>query len=186
MLKALVVRKGSHEHEYFDLSDISILFRRNVKEIIKVFFDEILDRVQFADQAVINYYKYERLEKTIFVKYQNGQNTILVICDENIKKYVLEKFLHELNVLPTEKQEIMRIKFFVSNYEIEESKIDKIKNELYDTKVQIFDSINQLIDNNEKLEDILIKSEKISNSSRLLLDRTRKLNGCCKFLKTIF
>lgn len=58
-------------------------------------------------------------------------------------------------------------------------KISKIQGDLDETKEILLKSIDQLLERGEKIEDLLDRSKDLSDQSKTLMIRARKLNSCC-------
>eukprot|EP01100_Stratorugosa_tubuloviscum_P001341 TRINITY_DN129_c0_g1_i1.p1 TRINITY_DN129_c0_g1~~TRINITY_DN129_c0_g1_i1.p1 ORF type:complete len:203 (+),score=63.66 TRINITY_DN129_c0_g1_i1:50-658(+) len=61
-------------------------------------------------------------------------------------------------------------------------KIIKIQKELDSTKEILVQSIDQLLERGEKLEDLAQRSNDLSYQSKLFLDKSKELNSCCTIL----
>jgi hypothetical protein len=60
--------------------------------------------------------------------------------------------------------------------------IKNIKAELEETKAIIYDDFNKLLTRGEKLDDLIKKSDQLSETSKMFWDHSKKLNRCCIIL----
>ena len=58
-------------------------------------------------------------------------------------------------------------------------KLGQIEAELNETRLILLDNIDKVLARGEKLDELLAKSEHLSDSSKTFLSRSRKLNRCC-------
>lgn len=55
----------------------------------------------------------------------------------------------------------------------------RVQNELDETKVIVYNTIEQVLQRGEKLDDLVAKSEGLSTSSRTFYKTAKKTNSCC-------
>merc|ERR1711890_90531 len=55
----------------------------------------------------------------------------------------------------------------------------KVQNELDETKIIVYNTIEQVLQRGEKLDDLVAKSEGLSTSSRTFYKTAKKTNACC-------
>jgi synaptobrevin family protein YKT6 len=197
MLSSIQINDGQRQNTFFDLSMYPFFGRSTIKDVITVVYKESLKYITTLDDEIdeqIKYYNHEKLKDTILVVYQGNKN-ILVICSNQIYKRPLTTFLRKLdNVLTIDFSkridnisdlETEAIKDFIQNYDKYIDKIDKIDvidKKIDDTKLIIAESINKLINRGEKIDDLLIKSDELSDLSKNFFKDSQKLNRCCTIL----
>jgi len=59
-------------------------------------------------------------------------------------------------------------------------KILKIQDTLDDIKIVMHKNIEDILKRGETIDELIKKSEDLSNNSKLILNRSKKLNSCCK------
>ena len=58
----------------------------------------------------------------------------------------------------------------------------KIQNELDETKIILLDSLEEILKRGENLEDLVTKSEVLTEHSKMFYQTARKTNSCCASL----
>lgn len=61
-------------------------------------------------------------------------------------------------------------------------KIEKVNTQLKEVKEIMIENIEKILDRGEKLEDLLTKSQKLSETSKQFYKKAKKLNSCCVML----
>ncbi|AYV77932.1 MAG: hypothetical protein Edafosvirus3_10 [Edafosvirus sp.] len=185
MIKCVLVQKENiHKHTYYNLDEFSILYRSNVKEFIDVVFKEVLQNLEEikVTRETVNKYKYEKIENTYMATYQFDNTIILAICSDKLKDATLRIFFNKIMKCNSIDEEVEYIKYFIKNYDKEIDKIDKITQQLDETKEIMMRNIDLVIKRGQSLDDLLQKSADLSASSKIFLNRTKKLNKCCVIL----
>lgn len=77
------------------------------------------------------------------------------------KKQLTTKYIEELNAF------------------VNENQILKLQNEVNEVREIVVNNINLVLDRGEKIDELLIKSENLTDSSRIFLKHTKKLNSRC-------
>ena len=185
MLQSVFIKKNLRENCYYNLSQYSYFVRSNIKEVIEVIFKNIMIDLKYTNSETIDYYSHEKIEDTYLVIYRNANIIILSICSKQINLPCLILFLKQLAIYDTWKQETNAIESFIKNYDVnlkESNKIEKINKTLDNTHKILIKNIDILLSRQQSLENLLIKSEELSISSKHFLKRTKKLNRCCVIL----
>ena len=178
----------------FALSFISIFQRGTFKEFLNFHSRLVIDRLPKDTNAEV------QLEKGICFAISNSDKIgATMICDEEYPKRVAIEFL--MKILDNFKIFIKEKKIDLNLYTVDtDIKYDYIKNEIEDwqdpskkddiMKLQdelndICDimkkNINELIKREENLETLIIKSEEISQTSKIFYKNAKKTNRCCNF-----
>ena len=111
--------------------------------------------------VIVNNYNYPRVISLIF---------------KDINKYLFD--------IKNENQEKMTLSSIMQKYEEPEKydKIEKIKNNLEETKQIIMTSIDKIIDRGDKIEDLVKKTDDLSMQAKTFSRSAKKLNKCCIIL----
>lgn len=133
---------------------------------------------------------------------QSGLTTVLVTDKEypsrvafNALQQVVMDFDDKFKANPTEFKRVMKdgalqakygpeLKAVVDKYQdpVKADKILKVKKDLEETKTVLNRAIEQLLDRGEKLDDMILKTDMLSDSSKEFYIKARKNNSCCTIL----
>ncbi|KAK6089585.1 hypothetical protein P3W45_001467 [Vairimorpha bombi] len=113
-------------------------------------------------------------DKTVLVFVKVVNEHAYISCGEDYPLNIAEKFLgecrrcHDISTLIKEYQD-------PKAHDV----LDKIQKELKETREISVKTLNSLLERNEKLEDLVEKSEQLSVSSKIFYKAAHKRNRCC-------
>lgn len=178
LIKALQIKKWDNTHIYYNLSEYSFLIRSNIKEIITAMFKTIENELAPSVNEKLRTFNHDKIDDTFLVTYQNDNVMILIVCSNKVKLHNLMTLIYKLRIAKDEKEEDIILK----NSEqllSENDKIDMINVKINETKEILMESIESIIQRGHKLEDLMITSQHLSDSSKIFLKKSAKLNRCC-------
>jgi synaptobrevin homolog YKT6 len=179
----------------FNSAKFSFLVRSNVKKILIEIGREVIKRIKTETFYSITIDR-DNI-KGIVHGYINGGIGCIVIDDNNKNhtEHIKGIMIRALNIMSKQSisYESIKIdtyiinkdldKFFVdASEELKNNKLIKVQNEVDATKAILMDSIDALLERGEKIEDLLEKSNALSEDSRRYLEKTKDLNRCCMII----
>jgi synaptobrevin family protein YKT6 len=185
MLKSLIIKEDDRTYRFFDLSEYGFFEKSTVRDVINETYDIILNKLKPYSESdrqnyeKINYYNHDKMKNLLFVIYQTQKKTILSICSDKIGKQTYRTFLLKLNECVTESDEKILVEKFNSTYVTNIDKLDQIDDKINDTKKILIQNINDLLVRGEKIDDLVGRSDKLRESSKLFYKKSSKLNSCC-------
>jgi synaptobrevin family protein YKT6 len=157
--------------EAYNLSYFGFFERTTIKEFIIFFTNLTSTRITSNTKNTIKHSIY------VIYCYKNNNNTCCIVCDEEYPEqpafYIINEILQKQFSTP-ELQKLI-IKYEDPN---ETNKIYKIQGELSNIKNVLNQTIDSLLERGEKLEDIVEKSNNLSNLSKDFYKKTKE-NNCC-------
>ena len=174
--------KASH----YNLSDFGFFYKEPVKEFLIFGCKEICRRLNDERLIIVDLNSDEYRDKMASLRLDRAQCNISMLENEKICIVTREPF--PLRVLNNMIEEITlgnyELDYVANNYDkVEEvDKITQINNDLEETKQVLITSIEKMLERGEKIEDLVEKSEYLSNSSKTFAIKAKKLNRCCIIL----
>lgn len=172
-----------------DLSKFSFWERGTVKECLTFVSREMIQRTNMVTYQTVIYKDYKCTSyltaKGLGCVVVTDKDYVVRITCQLINK-VIEAFLKEYenkwdNIKNDTSLEVASIKMLLKEYQ-DVTKVDiitKIEQDLDDTKVIMMKNIEQMLDNGEKIEDLVAKTHDLSEKSKDFLRISKKLNRCC-------
>lgn len=156
----------------FNLSSINFLYRSLVKELCIVTGEKLLTSL---DTTQARYRTEETINdiKMVFHIYLTTTHRYIVITDEKYPFYLITKLFTS-----TGDNDLKSIWKKYSNV-ADADKIGQVQKELDETKVIILESLQKLQIRGESLEQLVLKSDELSNSSKMFMQKSKDLNRCC-------
>ncbi len=96
----------------------------------------------------------------------------IIITDLNYPRYLALQLLQILDTNPTNLDELYQ------SY-LNGDKITQIKNELDESKIILLNSIESLLTRGDTIDDLLIRSQQLEDTSFIFADKTKDMNRCC-------
>ena len=152
----------------FELSDFSFFKRSTIKELCLFASVEGAKRTLPGRMTSLEY------QSMICYTYVNSDVAISCLSDTDYPSRIIVQFLHEALVSTDLDQLLYRYQDI--------TKVDKIyaiKQQLDETKQICNNSIDQLMIRGDELQDLIKRTELLSDASKDLVDETKKLNSCC-------
>lgn len=108
----------------------------------------------------------------------NKDMVSIIIADDEYPCLVIQRLLEKILCQEEKVSDANILKWQNSSLV---DKIEKVKNEIHDVKEIMLQNIEQVMNRGEKLEDLMKKSQHLSDVSKLFLKRAKKVNQCCQF-----
>lgn len=160
----------------YDLSSIGYFQRATVKEFIIFFTTTIASRINKGERkSIVDQDNYIYLYKNAF------GNTCAVVCDCEYPSRIAFSLINKILDEPTVN---LNLEKYIVDYK-DPSRIDnilKIQQDLNETKLIMNQTIEAILARGEALDDLVKKSNDLSESSKLFYKDTKKMNSCCVIL----
>lgn len=171
---AIYTIKNLDEKYITDLSTFNFFTRNRIKEFILATAKEVNDRTAI-DNIIDLQMEFNSVFYVVGVKINIG-TCIIFTTDANAHKYLvtLSRYILIKGLADTIGENFDYIK--------SETKMKNIIEQLDDVKFIMIDNIEQLKKREETLDDLVKKSEYLSNESKIFYVRAKKLNRCCAIL----
>lgn len=167
-----------------DFTDISRLYRKNVKELCDFAATQLAaspDTTQFVSA------RDDQIPKCIFHKFRKDDAVSLVVVDEaypsrsafNIVREVMQEYEGCRGNFPG--GHARSVQEGIRKYQDPKNadKIEKIKANLEETRDIMVQNMEKALARGETLEQMADKSEQLSKDSKMFARQAKKMNGCC-------
>ena len=177
-LYALLVFNNFHQLEYsnYNLSEFFFIYRTKIKEGIESVAIELIKNAKTNNFYKINE-KFQDVEMSIYLL--SNDKIYIVLTDNEYPQRVVFTLLHSIKNANVVQKDTL---FESYQNPDKHDKITQIKNELEETKIIMFDSIDKLMERGENLNELLQRAENLSETSFLFVDKTKDMNRCCVIL----
>ena len=173
-------------YSQYDLTDFSYFYRNNIKELLIGLSKQLIKRLDSNKHYKVN----ETINDIDFVchTFININNLCyIMITDKEYLDRLIMNYISDISYNLHLYNNDTKISSDVldnlwSKYLNPKDSIQKIKDDLDETHIVVISSINKLLERGEKLEDLLMKTENLSQSSKFFLNRTKRLNRCCNII----
>lgn len=169
IIGCLIKNNGKTTSEKFNLDNVPFFFKNQTREILLTIINSysiVIDKFQIIKHEDTGY---------ILYVYNKDNKNISIICDDEYPKRVVATIMEKII-----KDEIdANYVVLKCNNPIEIDQIMRIQDNLENIRVILHQSIEEVLNRGEKLDDLILKSNELSKSSKDFYGRTRKLNSCC-------
>ncbi len=177
-LYAFLIYDKSHKliHSNYNLDDFFFVYRPIIKNNVENITANIINKI-----GAYGYYQIdEKVNDTTIIIYGIVDDQIyIVITDSSYPKNVAYDLIHQTKKSNLTNPTINNL--FISYQDpIKIDPILKIKQEMNETQIIMLDSIDKLLARGEKIEDLMEKSEKLSDQSFVFKKKAKDLNSCCR------
>lgn len=176
-----------------DLKHINFFFRSSAREFLKFAIKEIYSRTELMKPKTVyheNYYVHA------FQISPKGMGAVMVTDDEYIPrvafsviKKCFDEFINEMNFIKKdltkiEKDTNIRSPFLEKMIKDAQDPckvdhIEKIKHQMDDTIESLQESIETILERGSKIDDLVAKTEDLSDASKAFYKEAKKQNDCC-------
>jgi len=172
VIYAIFIKKHNQKLYSENVTSISFLFRRNIREVIKAVIDEFEKSSQLDPFGVGTY-------NDLSVWYQKTVDSLqLVFTTSEMTQHYAIKLMRYMSSNVYKQSDLDKL----MSHPPEVDKIDIIQKELNETIVVARKTLEDVLSRGTQLEDVLIKSEKLSADTEKFLRRSKDLNKCCTIL----
>ena len=175
-LYALLIYNEDYKQIYsnYNLDDFFFAYRSKMKETIEIFAKEVIKNVKKN-----SYYKItESADDFDFTIYGSTFiNYYIAITNNSYPQRVAFELLHTIQGTNMTQVSI-NTSFRTYQNPIEADKILQIKQEIDEAKLILLNSIDNLLDRGERMDQLLDKTEKLAEDSFLFRKKARDLNCC--------
>jgi len=168
--------KDTNEKFITDLSNFNFFTRSKIKELMYGSVKEIILRSDKLTNNIIDIeLKFDQIFYLVGVKTSKASCLIFTV-ESNPHKHlqILAQYLLIHEMADTIQANFEHIK--------SETKIKQIQTELEEVKYIMINNIETILERGEKMEDLLIKTQYLSDASKQFVIETKKLNRCCIIL----
>jgi hypothetical protein len=168
------------KHSNYNLDNFFIIYRSNIKDSIEHISAKIISLNKRTGLYRINENIYEK-NFTIYIRAFDKYN-ILVLSNEHYPQSTVLNLFHALR----SPQDLTKrnINDIFKSYQNPRyvDKIYSIRQEINENKIILLDSIDKLLEREEKLDELICKTEKLQVESFALRKEAEELNKCCIIL----
>jgi synaptobrevin homolog YKT6 len=160
----------------YELSDFGFFKRPTIKELCTFASCESIKRSTVGQKTSL---EYQTMKCYTYVS--NSGLAIACVTDFDYPARVASDFLINILNAYSNNQSEIEIDVLLQKYQ-DVSQVDKlsaIKKELNDTTKICSDTINKLLIRDEEMQDLLKKTEDLSETTKIFVIETDKMNGCC-------
>ncbi len=177
-LHALLIFNNYKQLEYsnYNLSNFFFIYRPKIKETIESVALELIKNIKPNKFYKINE-QFQSIEMTIYL-FENDK-IYIVITNDNYPQRVASKLIGSVKNANVEQCNIL-----FESYQNPDKfdTITQIKNELEESKIIILDSIDKLMIRGENLDELIQRTDNLSETSFLFKNKAKNLNSCCAIL----
>lgn len=186
-------KKNEIIDSYFDLSDFNFFYKTTAREFLLFGCIEITKRankdlISIIDLKDTDYYdrmKYLDLENIRYnVIYDGNINKWICIITTKLcrKDFILSMISHIKTTTSKNYDKIIeKYENMLVNVNTND-KVEQIQHDMDETKEILCASIDKIMERGVKLDDLLEKSQTLSESSKSFAIKSKKLNSCCNIL----
>ncbi|XWV24651.1 hypothetical protein QJ856_gp1133 [Tupanvirus deep ocean] len=159
------------EKYIFNLASFNFFLWYRIEEFIIASAKEVIERTN--DDSIIDIeLNYKRVFYMVGTKTEHGCCFIFTTEPKPHDHLILlTKFIQHNGMKETIEENF--------EYISTELKCKQIQKELDDIKYIMVDNIDSLLKRGEKMDDLVLRTQYLSNESKKFYDRTKKLNRCC-------
>jgi synaptobrevin family protein YKT6 len=176
LIGAVLLHNDNHIiDEYFNLGFVGYFSRNSIKELLIFFCKEISNTIQ-DDITFTVVFEEKTNSYGCFKKFR--EYTYCIIYDNEYPVQVIKKIIFLF------REQKLKAKYILENYNDPNNlddlkKIKDIQQKLNDTRLVLHNTIEEVLSRGEKLDDIVQKSNDLSQASKDFYGRSKKLNSCC-------
>ena len=165
-----------------DFSDIGFIYRKNAIEICDFAVNQIANGTNPNNMITAEEQKY-----LISMLRPNQQTAAVIACDKDYPSRAAFSILREIanefstsgNKFPGGKSAVMKKAIVEYQNPANADKIIKIQENLDEIQRIMVMNLEEAIGRGESIEQLAQKTDHLSESSKLFLRDTKKMNGCC-------
>lgn len=166
---------------------LPFLFRATLKEITRVASKQITDRVIQSESGTYGTTVVSHLDYNIMIRrFPGNPGKTVVVSYKSFNEKILNQLLYVLYVgLEKETDKLAYINRFVKDAETPAKllKLVEINQTLEETREILMTTVEKLLTREEKLSDLILKTEDLSEDSKRFYRGAEKLNDrCCIIL----
>lgn len=162
-----------------DLSFVGFFYRNNMEELLIFYIKEVIKTIYNKKDNTTRHIIYHDQTKSNIMFYVVDKMCFCIICDEEYPQRVVFGLLNSLSTMND-----LSSKDIVEKYQNpnETDNIMKIQKQLNETKEIMHNTIESVLDQNEKLDELVMKSNKLSYTSKKFYVQAKRNNSCCSVL----
>ena len=168
--------------EAFDVSSFGFFEKGTVKEFIHFFTKTIVEYTELGEHKSVHQDKY------IAHVYKSSIGTsVVVVSDLEYPQRVVFTLMNKLldSFIDNGPDTVFcELQEYIIKYQnpVEADSLMKINKELDETKEILCHTIDSVIQRAELLDNLIDKSNELSNSSKIFYKTAKKMNSCCTLL----
>ena len=179
--------KDAIEYEYNNFASFGWFTRGSIKELTHHSFDLVSERLSNIKEIGLHRLQLEQVPDAVLyikrgLKYNYllaGHSSLMQMTITYLFKLIGEKQTNE-ETMEAEIQALLDD--FNRQPEKYQDKIDKIHKQLDDVKEIMHRNIEDVLNRGEKIDNLMIKADHLSQSSKTFYIGAKKLNRCCTIL----
>jgi synaptobrevin family protein YKT6 len=163
----------------YDLSSFSFFQKRNIQEFMDFFAETVANRT-INKNINQNRIKITENDYDMHIYTNNNLCGILISVQsysDRIAQSFLSNILDEYNI----DKNLSLLPILLQKYQKPESvdQIMIINKDLEKTKIILYDTLEKVLKRGENIDNLIIKTDKLSESSKLFYKQAKKMNSCC-------
>lgn len=166
-------------YSHYNLEDIFLLYRWYAKNKIEELAGELIKTATVETYYKINE-KRDDVELTIYGHASN--NYYILITDKEYPARIAFKLLTVLKNTTDLNEDIVNNLWDTYQSPNHIDSITQIKTDIDETKLILLDSIDKLLVRGEKIDDLLNKTNELTERSFLFNKRAKETNKCCMLI----
>lgn len=172
IIGVLSYKKNILKESEFDLSFVNFFARSSTKELLIFFCTEIIKSIKETTKMQVT--KHEQTNSKLYVL-KDTDDIVCLICDDGYPMRVAFSILQSI----VEKKYTLRYVIIECQQPEKIDQLMRIKKNMDETKIVLYDTIEKTLDRGEKLDELIEKSEHLSQTTKDFTRHAKKLNSCC-------
>jgi len=158
-------------NSFFELSDFGFFKRPTIKELCLFAGSESVKRTNIGQRTALEYKNFMCYSYVLTSKL-----AISCITDNEYPQRIALQFLNDVSLIDQKLIEQLLLKYQDIN---RVDKISAIKHELNETTKACEYVIDKLLIREDEMNDLLLKTEKLADDTKIFLGEAEKMNSCC-------
>ncbi len=170
LLAITIFRNGIPTH----ISEKPFFFGSNVVQIYNFLQAEVEKRTEINSLTSVKENAY------VITCYKTAALSCTVITDESYPKHVVNQLIHQM----VNEKEAKVLKQLFDKYQDPKNvdTITEVRATVSSIKETMIDNIEKMLDRGQKIEDVVKKTDMLTEGSKKFLIEARKTNSCCAIL----
>ena len=163
--------KQETKNDGYDLSHVSFFSRSTVREFIVFYSKTVAEHIQNSKICVT--------EKEYKMCAENKNNLTIVVTTD--REYLDRAAFSIIDAVWREMNNNIDLNKMLEKYQdpCAADKIMKVQRDIDSAKLIMLDSVDKVLQRGQSLDQLISKSQDLSDSSKMFYQDTKKMNSCC-------
>ena len=179
---AFITRNEVLPYKFLNFGTFGFFYKKNIEEITDELIIIIEKTVETLKSDQLHRFDDINIKGSILYIYRHNKVNYYIVCTENIKKLTILGLLSRIMKISDHKERDKLINDFNEDPQKYLDQIDQIDGDLKEITEIMNKNIGEIIDRQEKIGDILERSERLTQESKEFYIHAKKLNRCCNIL----